>query len=142
MNRQRVLAACVLGTMVACAPVAQENARPSESGLIPSLNVRVDGDSVHMTLHLTSALEAPVDLEFSSAQRSDFQVRRPGGEILWTWSADKLFAQALGTERLSPGETLTWSATWHGASPGRYEATGRVVSTSHPQVITVPFEVQ
>lgn len=141
MNRQRVLAAGMLAMVVACAPVAQENARSSEAGLIPSLNVRVDGDSVHMTLHLTSALEAPVDLEFSSAQRSDFQVRRPGGAIVWTWSADKLFAQALGTERLSPGETLTWSATWHGAAPGRYEATGRVVSTNRPLEITVPFEI-
>lgn len=113
----------------------------SEGGLVPSLNVRVEGDSVHMTLHLTNALEAPVDLEFSSAQRSDFQARRAGGDIEWTWSADKMFAQALGTERLEPGETLSWSGTWHGATPGRYEATGTVVSMSHPMTITVPFEV-
>jgi hypothetical protein len=132
----------MLAALVACARVSQETTSASEAGLIPSLNVRVDGDSVHMTLHLTSALEAPVDLEFSSGQRFDFQVRRAGGPVVWTWAADKLFTQALGTERLEAGQTLTWHATWAGAPAGAYEATGRVVSTNRPMAITVPFEVR
>ena len=136
----RVLAT-LLVVLTGCARVPAGERVP-ESALIPSLDVKVDGDSVQMTLHLTSALEEPVVLEFPSAQRSDFSVRRQDGEVVWTWSMDKLFAQVMGSETLLPGETLAYGGTWMPAEPGRYEAIARLVSSNRPIEIAVPFEVR
>lgn len=138
----RVLAALLVVGVWGCATAPAADDVAAGSGLISSLDVKVDGDSVQMTLHLTSALETPVVLEFTSAQRSDFAVRDTSGAVLWTWSMDKLFAQVTGTETLAPGGALQYSGTWVPAPPGRYQAVGRVVSTNRPVVIAVPFEVR
>lgn len=151
MNGRGLLAALLVVGMWGCAtpPGADDAADGAEatpaalgSGVISSLDVKVDGDSVLMTLHLTSALEEPMVLEFPSAQRSDFAVHDSTGAVLWTWSMDKLFAQVTGTETLAPGGALEYSGTWAPAPKGSYRAVGRVVSTNRPVVIEVPFEVR
>jgi hypothetical protein len=54
---------------------------------------------------------------------------------------DRSFAQVTGEETLVPGATEEYSGVWATPAPGRYEAVGRLVSTSHPVEIAVPFEV-
>ena len=160
MSGRMLAVLLVLGAMTgaACAPVAPDagtdatadgdptddpaDGSAEETGLIPSLEVKADGDSVLMTLHLTSALEEPVVLEFPSAQRSDFQALDENGTVVWTWSADKLFAQAMGTETVPPGGTMEWSGVWNAPAPGRYEAVARLVATNRHIELAVPFEVQ
>ncbi len=137
----RVLATALVLAVAGCTQVPAPEVT-TEPALIPSLEVNVDGDSVLMTLHLTNALETPVVLEFPSAQRSDFAVRRPDGEVVWTWSMDKLFAQVVGRETLPVGSTVQYSGAWTAVQPGRYEAVARLVSTNRPVEIAVPFEVR
>lgn len=138
----RVLAALLVVAVAGCAAAPAAEDASVGSGLISSLDVKVDGDSVLMTLHLTSALETPVVFEFPSAQRSDFAVRDTTGAVVWTWSMDKRFAQVTGTETLTPGATLKYSGAWASAPVGRYQAVGRLVSANRPLVIAVPFEVR
>ncbi len=96
-----------------------------------------------LRLHVTNVSAEPVELEFTSGQRYDFQVTTEAGEILWTWSADKSFMQALGTETLAPGASLTFSEAWPtNGQRGRYIAIGAVTSTNEPVRQSVIFEVR
>lgn len=134
--------AVMLAVLVGCAPAASPAGDSAVQPMIPSLNVTVEGDSVHLSLHVMSGLDTPIVLSFPSSQRADFWVRRPGGETVWMWSAARSFAQVTGSETLEPGGTLSWEGSWSPAEPGSYEAVARLVSTSHPLQIAVPFEVR
>ncbi len=111
-------------------------------GLSPTLAVRVDGDTVRMVLQVTNAGPDAVSIEFGSAQRFDFAVRDAAGSEVWRWSADRGFAQMLGSEQVGPGETLKWEASWvPGGRVGMFEAIGVVTSSSHPIELATPFDV-
>lgn len=116
----------------------------ADAGELPlagSLEVQLSRDTAYVTLHVTNATDAAVLLEYPSTQRYDFEVRTAAGETLWTWSAARSFAQVLTEERLEAGASLRYSAAWAPAQPGSYVAVGRLTSTSHPLVLTLPFEV-
>lgn len=142
MSGRGRLAMILVAGLVGCAPAAGPgSADDAAQEMIPSLDVKVEGDSVRMTLHVMSVLDTPLVLEFPSAQRADFSVLRPDGETVWTWSANRSFAQVTGSETLAAGGTLDFTAAWAPALPGRYEAVARLVSTNRPVQVTVPFEV-
>lgn len=120
----------MMGLVLGCAsyPGEGEEAGVAE-GLASTLEVQVEGDQVRFTLSVTNATEAPIRLDFPSSQRYDFAVERPSGEIVWTWSAARSFAQMLGEETLAPGETVTYSERWDDpAGAGRYVAVGRLTA--------------
>lgn len=138
--RGRAVAA-MLAVLAGCSPAAAP-AEDAPSPLIPSLDVTVEGDSVHMVLHVMSVLDTPVVLEFPTSQRADFWVRGAAGDTVWMWSAARSFAQVVGSEALEPIGRRSYEGSWSPAAPGEYEAVARLVSTSHPVEITVPFEVR
>jgi hypothetical protein len=124
------------------AACAGRGAAPDRQRLAGSLEVQVVGDTVWLGLHVTNTGAAPLELQFSSSQRFDFQVQTLAGETVWSWSADRSFAQVLGSERLEPG------ATWHEAVQwiatglrGEHVAVGRLVSLDHPVELTARFEL-
>jgi hypothetical protein len=135
-------------SLVACAfPVrvqpGPDGGAGSPAGLGSTLNVRVAGDSVQLVLHVTNVSEAPLTLEFTSSQRQDFEVARPGGETVWRWSAARSFAQVLGSEVLLPGESRRYEATWLAAGArGEYVATGWVTSRNYPIELRTVFQVR
>ncbi len=137
----RGLAMVLMVGLAGCAPAAGPGAG-AEAVLIPSLDVKVESDSVGMTLHVLSAASTPLVLEFASSQRAEFWVRAASGETVWMWSAARSFAQVTGQETLAPGGSLAFSGVWSPARPGRYEAVARLVSTNRPVQIAVPFEVR
>jgi hypothetical protein len=99
-----------------------------EARLAASLTVRMLESGVEFALHVTNAGTEEVALEFSTAQRAEFVVETPEGAELWRWSADRMFAQVLGEERLAPGETLVERAHWEARpGPGEYSAVARLV---------------
>jgi hypothetical protein len=145
---KRALQASVLALAVVlftgCAP-ALEDAEAARRGLaaalVSSLDVRVVDAEMHFALHVTNGSAAAVELEFPTAQRFDFEVRRPGGPLLWSWSAERAFAQVVGTERLEPGESRTYRAQWRAdTGPGRYVAAGRL--TTVPVVVDLQTTVE
>jgi hypothetical protein len=114
----------------------------STADLASSLQVRVVGDSVRLDLFVTNSTASPIDLNFPSGQRYEFEIRTPEGARVWRWSAERMFTQALGTETLAAGGTLHHSATWaHGARRGRFIAEGSVPSTNHRVSRTTEFEL-
>ncbi len=69
-----------------------------------------NGDKLLMTLTIRNNLDQPVTIHYTSGQQFDFKLIDVNGESLYTWSADKLFMQALSDEVIAPGEQRTFSA--------------------------------
>ena len=141
--RMTVVAAALVA---ACGGGVNRVEVPAGSGAPPelgaSLNVRVSGDTVRFELHITNTTGAPVTVMFPSAQRFDFAVTRGSGETVWSWSADRMFAQVLGEERVGAGESRRYEAEW--IAPGQtgdYVATGRLTSSNYPVELRTVFRL-
>ena len=133
-----------LVALVACTQVPARGAvgADARAGLIPTMDVRVETETVRMTLRLTNALEEAVELEFASAQRYEFQVREPGGAVLWTWSADRSFAQVETEVTVQPGATLEFVEVWPtGGRRGTFEAIGTLLREGNPIHLATSFEL-
>lgn len=140
-----VAAALVAGCSQNQDPVVEESVVESE-GLSATMSVETGADAVRLTLHVTNTSGAPIELEFTSGQRYDFQVAEVDGavigETLWTWSMDKSFMQALGTETLAPGASLSFTEEWSaGGRRGDFVGIGMLTSSSHPVQQSVRFEL-
>jgi hypothetical protein len=97
--------------------------------LATSLEVQVRSGVVRFILHVTNPTQNAVVLDFGSGQRYDFIVREGGGADVWRWSSDRVFTQAIGTETLAPGGTLSYEAEWRpGNRSGSFTAIGRVTA--------------
>lgn len=127
--------------LLACAP-APERVEARGEELVSSLEVEVGRDAVQLTLHVTNAGSEPVTLEYRTAQRYDFVVSTPEGTEVWRWSADRVFAQVLGTETLESGETVSHRASWTPLGrAGRYVAEGRLTASNVVVAQRTEFEV-
>ncbi|MEX2611267.1 MAG: BsuPI-related putative proteinase inhibitor [Gemmatimonadota bacterium] len=130
--------ALLLATLMGCGSRADE-ARQGYP-LAGSMDARVAEASVHLTLHVTNLSEHPVALEFPSAQRYDFLVRREDGESVWSWSATRSFAQVLTVDTLPPGETRRYSADWpHGGRTGNFVAEGHFLADERAIHLAIPL---
>jgi len=110
--------------------------------VVSSFVVRVLADTVHFTFEVRNAGALPLELEFATAQRYDFEVRDPTGEVVWQWSADQMFSQALGRESVAAGDSLVYREQWVASGRrGEYRAVARLASTSHPVELETLFEV-
>jgi hypothetical protein len=140
--------ACVLAVLAGCVnadpPEAERagSARGEAITLVPTLAVVVAGDSVRFTFRVANAGTAAVDMSFGSGQRYDIVVSDAAGEEVWRWSSDRMFAQAVGEERLEAGGTLEYEATWDPAGrEGVYRAVARLVSSDQPLELGTEFEL-
>jgi hypothetical protein len=109
--------------------------------LAASLGAKVHGDTVAFTLHVSNPAGSPVRIEFSSAQRYDFEVGTMVGERVWKWSSDRGFAAALGHVELGAGESVDYSEEWTGARSGEYTVLARLTSTNKPVELRTRFVV-
>lgn len=124
---------------LACTP----NPAPSEGAaegdgeggtppLLASVQATTEGEEARFVLQVTNTTTSPIELAFSSGQTHDFVVLRDGREV-WRWSGDRMFTQALRTETLAPGATLSFEESWKpGEVSGELTLVGRLTSTSHP----------
>jgi hypothetical protein len=140
----RLLAATLM--VCACAPRAyEERERTGQTratgDVVTSLEVKVVPDSVQLILHATNPTPGPLTLDFNTAQRYDFAILDTGGREVWRWSAERMFAQATGSERLEPGATVEYRGVWATPKPGRYVARGSVVATGRQLEGQIEFEV-
>lgn len=147
------LALAALAFLAACvppdpaAPAAPSTGNESAGGttgpLVASLSVVPTAESVRLLLQVTNATQAPLTLRFSSGQSYDFTVS-DGGTSVWSWSAERMFTQALRSETLAPGETRSYEETWRPPASLRgklLSATARLTSTSHPVERTQTFRL-
>jgi len=108
---------------------------------VPTLRVRVAGDTVSFDLTVANAGDTSVTLSFATSQRYDFVVLDASGAEAWRWSADRMFAQALSEEAVSAGGVLEYHETWQASLPGVYRVEARLESTDHPLSLVAEFEV-
>jgi hypothetical protein len=113
------------------------------------------GTPRQLTLAVTNLGDAPVDVEYPTAQEYDFAIDDPlragagpmgpsGPLPLWIWSHDKEFPQVVQTLTWQPGETRRYSETWDGSTmrgevlgPGLYTLSGW--GTGKPGVAARPI---
>src|SRR5690606_36665342 len=133
----RLLPLLVLVLAGGCAPRAAEpepDAARSASDppdLLASVQATTYGDSVQFVMQVTNTTAQPVVLEFRSGQRFDFVVERDGAEV-WRWSDGQMFTQALSSEPLPAGGTLSYSTPWAPGPAAGGEFTVRGVLTAEP----------
>lgn len=88
------------------------------------------GEPVDFRLSVQNISAENARIPFSSGQKYDFEVWQ-GARLVWRWSGDRAFTQALTSSTLRPQETVTYQATWKTEGldgkpvpPGRYEVRG------------------
>lgn len=86
------------------------------------------GDGVAFSFSIVNAGDTPIELTFRDACRADFSVSQTDDGEIWRYSDGRVFAQAITTADLQPGETASFEAEWPDPVPGNYtaEATLRV----------------
>lgn len=84
------------------------------------------GETVNLALML--AANQPVELQFRSGQRFDFEIADASGSVIWKWSEGQMFTQALGTEQMEEGDERRYDASWEATHTGTLEVTGRVTA--------------
>lgn len=125
-----------------CGP-GPESTPEAGGELASTLEVQVERDAVRLELRVTNPTAAPVILEYPTSQRYDFAVLRPDGGEVWRWSAERMFAQVLGTETLGPGETVEYGAGWDAAGAvGRYVAVAELTASNVRVERRKEFEVR
>lgn len=89
---------------------------------------------------------AETTLRFTDGQFFDIEVADRGGDLVWRWSHDKAFTQALWDLELKAGESYARDADWDligndgkPLSPGSY--TARFVITSSPRDASLVLEL-
>jgi hypothetical protein len=130
--RRLILAAVVMMSTVACAVVEPPVAAEHEGLLLPSLQVYTAGEEVMFVLLITNTSSDPVEVNFTSGQSFDFTVAAGQREV-WRWSEEQMFTQALRSERLEPGESRRYEATWRpdASEIGEFVATGVLTASEH-----------
>lgn len=83
------------------------------------------GEPVTISLTLFNHSGDKITFHFRSSKRYDFFINDEGGNEVWRWSSDKLFAMVLGEVTMAPGSKLTYSVRFEGLlRPGTYGVTG------------------
>jgi hypothetical protein len=86
------------------------------------------GEPLELTLEVVNRSPRPVTLGFRTSQRYDLLMQNAQGQEVWRWSAERMFAQMLGQEALSPnGGKLTYHVVMREKLPrGSYTVVGVV----------------
>ncbi|AXR78234.1 BsuPI-related putative proteinase inhibitor [Natrarchaeobaculum sulfurireducens] len=81
-----------------------------------------------------------VDLHFSDAAKAEFVVQDESREV-WRFTEGRVFAQMLSTDRLEPGESVTYDGEWDGASQGAYTVIAELQAREATCTARAEFEV-
>ncbi|UTR11170.1 BsuPI-related putative proteinase inhibitor [Evansella sp. LMS18] len=86
-----------------------EGEAPVEAeGLTFNTVVQEEGDTLLVTMEITNDTEETKRVDFSSGQQFDVLVKDESGNRIYHYAEGKMFTQALITEEVGPGETLTF----------------------------------
>ena len=70
------------------------------------------GTPVRLVLELKNLSDETLNFNFSSGKQYDFEVDNADKQMVWSWSQDKFFTQALSTLTLGPKETVKFAQNW------------------------------
>lgn len=151
MHRDRWI--LVLGSLLVAAacggPGDAQPARPAavnDSPLIATLKtdrpVYPPGEPITFELTLRNSGAASQILEFSSAQRYDFTIEDAHAPV-WRWSANQVFAQMLGEETLSSGDSVVYRELFRGQlAAGSYRGVGTITRIGDAIAAAAEFQVR
>jgi hypothetical protein len=109
-------------------------------GLDATLTVEGGDAEVEFVLAVTNTGDEAQTLEFRSGRSAEFTVS-DDGEVVWRSSDGMMFTQAMRSERLEPGETLTEAATWTEPEPGDYTVEATLDATDIDVTVEESFAV-
>lgn len=92
--------------------------------VVPSVAKTAQG--VAFSLRMT--VREQMDLRYPDGQRYEFLVYDSSCKQVWQWSEGRFFTQALGQERLSPGEKRVFTETYQTVGPGRFFVVGTLTA--------------
>ncbi len=85
--------------------------------------VYLTGDTMNVRLTLTSTSDTPIQLTFPSGQSYDLKLYNEAGDVVYTWSANRLFTMIFRQEMFGPGtRTYAFSVPLGTLAAGRYTA--------------------
>ena len=99
------------------------------------------GSPVRFVLELRNLTDETLTLNFSSSLQYDFEVHDSKNKLVWNWSHDKLFTQALTTIILDPNDQVKFTPEWDQKDnegrqipAGIYRVTG-LIPTVGPEIV-------
>lgn len=97
------------------------------------------GGTIVFHFNVSNPTNSSIHYDFSTAQQFDVAVTDPNGVVVWRWSQNRAFEQALTAIDLRPGETKHYTAVWYtkdtpSLSAGTYTATATLTPTVRPAV--------
>lgn len=102
-----------------------------------TLDAIVD-DAVEFVFHVVNTGTNPVEVTFRTGQDADIAVYDADtADLVWRWSDDKLFTQAIERTSLDPGQTTEYSYTWEHPSPGQYTAVASLAADANVEARTI-----
>ena len=114
--------------------------RPSNE-LPATLSASVNGD-VTLTFTVKNPSAEPVKVVYPSSQKYNlWATDSTTGKSVWTWSADKLFAQGVVEETVPAGGSLIFVEKWTPPKSGLYLVRAALTSTSHRSEAYASFAV-
>ncbi len=84
----------------------------TEHDLTFTLDVKEDENSLQFTMTLENESDEPKQVEFSSGQKFDITVKDERGNTVYHFAEGKMFTQAIISETIEPGQSLTLEDTW------------------------------
>jgi hypothetical protein len=119
------------------------------ANLMPPVDPLTSVPRMTARLTLRNTQEQPVRLTFPSGQIFDLAVRNAGGDVVLSWSANKVFPQVVTTIEVGPGEK-NWvlemqlaDANGRPLPEGRYTAEGWLATTGGKRyAATAGFEIR
>ncbi|WP_435077893.1 BsuPI-related putative proteinase inhibitor [Halococcus sp. AFM35] len=98
--------------------------------LTGSLDTRVETDRVSFSFTVANDGDDPVTLSFRDSCSADFAVL-DGEDERWRWSRGRMFTQALQSESLDPGESVTYEGKWQNPDAGTHTAVATLEAENH-----------
>ena len=99
------------------------------------------GEQNEMLARVTLRVSQPVMLTFPSSQNTDLRITNDKGDIVYTWSMDKLFAQVFREERIEGERNWVMSVPIANLAPGKYTAEGWLTTSPRQYSAQVTFEI-
>lgn len=104
------------------------------------------GQPVQVILKATNTFKRATFLQFTSGQRFDFSVYKAGtDESVYTWSATRMFIQALGSLSLKTGQSQTYRENigdeMGQLPPGKYRLVARLANSPRP-IVAAPIQFE
>lgn len=116
--------------------------RNSTSELTSSFSVN-SNHGVEFKLDVRNNTKKMVELRFADGQTHDFVVQDANGKVVWRWSADRMFTQAIQNQLVKGKETATFSEDWDAKNMhGKFTAIAMLKSDNHPIEERVDFELK